>query len=99
MRIEIIKTENGFQIPQLESMTIPDRLFATVELPSPAHQLLTLIEKKTARQLIEKAVADLGGDDLLEGILDRLPQSCKLIPVGLRDEDVLYEALKEKYGL
>jgi len=99
MRIEIIKTKNGFRIPQLESMTIPDKLFATVDMPFPTHQTYTPAHKKTTHQLIEKTVNGLGGDNLLEGIMNRLPQNYQYISNNISDKDVLYEALKEKYGL
>ena len=99
MRIEIIKTRKGFRIPQLESMTVPDRLFASVELPSSVLKSLTPIRKKTTRRLLEKTVKDMGGDKLLEGILSRLPQGYSYVRGGMSDEAVLYEALKEKYGL
>jgi hypothetical protein len=99
MRVEIIKTRRGFRIPQLESMTVPDRLFATVELPSSVLKSPTPVRKEITHRLIEKTVMDMGGDKLLEGILSRLPQSYAYVSGGMSDEDVLYEALKEKYGL
>jgi hypothetical protein len=99
MRIEIIKTRKGFRIPQLESMTVPDRLFATVELPSPVIKPLTPVRKDTTRRLLEKTIMNMSGDKLLEGILCRLPKGYLYVPDGMSDADVLYEALKDKYGL
>lgn len=99
MRIEIIKTKNGFRIPQLESMTIPDRLFATVDIPPQTHPSQKAVRKRTTHQLLEKTVRGLGGDDLLEGIRNRLPEDYRYTSSGVSDEDVLYDALKEKYGL
>jgi hypothetical protein len=99
MRIEIIKTRNGFQIPRLESMAISDRLFATVEISPPVRRQGASHKKKKTGPLIQKAIRQLGGDDLLEGILNRLPKDYQYIPDNMSDEDVLYEALKEKYDL
>jgi hypothetical protein len=99
MRVEIIKTKNGFKIPELESMDIPNRLTAVVDLPEPSGKPEARSPKKTAYRLIEKAVADLGGDELLEGLLNRLPQDFEYTSGNRSDEDVLYEALREKHGL
>jgi hypothetical protein len=99
MRIEIIKTHKGFIIPQLESMNVPDRLYATVELPSPVLRPQTSIRKGAAYRLLKKTVMDMGADNLLEGILSRLPQDFTYVSAGMSDEDILYDALKEKYGL
>lgn len=71
----------------------------TIDLPEPSGQFEATSPKKTAYRLTEKAVADLGGDELLEGLLGRLPQDFEYAPCSGSDEDVLYAALREKYGL
>ncbi len=99
MRIEIIKTDNGFRIPQLEFVRVPDHFFATVELSSTDEDSLNPSRENITHRLLKKSIVDLGGDLLLEGILSRLPQNYAYIPSAMSDEDVLYEALQEKYGL
>jgi hypothetical protein len=100
MRIEIIKIHKGFfKIPQIESMNLPERFYATVELASPVLRPQTPVRKGTAYRLLEKTVMDMGADNLLEGILSRLPQDFSYVSDSMSDEDILYEALKEKYGL
>lgn len=99
MRIEIIKTKHGFRIPQLESMDIPERLFATLEWPSGIHPEHSQDQQALSYRMLENTVKEMGGDDLLESILKRLPQDYRFIPSGMSNDDLLYEALKEKYGL
>ena len=99
MRIEIIKTKHGFRIPQLESRDIPDRLYATLEWPVELGPAPTQNRQASTRSAIEKTAAGIGGDDLLEGILKRLPQDYRYMPSGVSDDDLLYEVLKEKYEL
>ena len=99
MRIEIIKTKHGFRIPQLESRDIPDRLYATLDWPSEINPTPAQNRQASSRSVIQKTLTDMGGDDLLEGILKRLPQDYRYMPSGMSDDDLLYEALKEKYEL
>jgi hypothetical protein len=99
MRIEIIKTKHGFRIPQLESMEIPERLFATLEGPSEIHPAPSQVTQTSSYQMIKNTVKEIGGDDLLEGILNRLPHDYHYISAGKSDDEILYEALKEKYEL
>lgn len=99
MRIEIIKTPKGFQIPQLESVAVPDRFFATVDLPSldPASQ--TSLSSETTRRLVEKTLKDIGEDDFLEGLLRRLANDYRYVAGNRSESDVLFDALREKYAL
>jgi hypothetical protein len=71
----------------------------TIDFPESSGQSEATSPKKTAYRLIEKAVGDLGGDELLEGLRSRLPRDFEYAPGNGSDEDALYEALKEKYGL
>lgn len=84
---------------KLKSMEISNRPTAVVDLPEPSGKSEATSPKKTAYRLIEKALADIGGDELLEALQSRLPQDFEYAPADRSDEDVLYEALREKYGL
>lgn len=77
----------------------PIRTDALADMPKPSNKSEATSPKKTAYRLIEKAVADLGGDELLEGLPNRLPQDFEYAPDKIDEADVLYEALTEKYGL
>lgn len=99
MRIEIIKTKEGFEIPQLRAMKVADRLYGTVEmLPSYLDRSASQSKGKTV-PMLQKTIRQLGGDDLLEGIMRRLPERYYYVPDHLSDEDIWYETLKEKYEL
>ncbi len=96
MKLHVIKKNGQFVIPALEHLDIDLEGFIVEVDTQTAAQLKSKLKKSTVQQLHELNEA-LGGDPYLTLKLTHLPPdyhhlSCK------SDDELLAEALQEKYG-
>lgn len=99
MRIEIIKTDKGFIIPQLEGQVLPmTRFFADAEIDDVIAVQGSAKQKSPTILALEKALAQVGSDPLLKMKLENLPPDYTYTQTK-DDEEILYDALRVKYEL
>jgi hypothetical protein len=98
MRIEIIKTRNGFRIPQMEEMGLPSgRFYAELDLSQFVKSPEEHSHKSKTIAAIEVTLMKLGQNDLLKLKLKHLPKNFTFVEID-SDETVLQQALVKKYG-
>lgn len=97
MQLEAIKINNNFMIPELDKLNLSvDKIILNVD--DNTINRLKNTQKSTTYQKLELLNEELGGDELIEALLKHTPLDYEY-KSNKSDDEILYEALREKYEL
>ncbi len=97
MRVEAVLKNGHYEIPYLEKINFKKE-HLVIEIDEKL-LLDSVKESKSKTYLqLEKLNKDLGGNDLVEAIMEGMPKDYTYKQTK-SDDDILFEALREKYEL
>ena len=101
MLLEVVKKDNCFIIPELEKMSIDKDRFQ-LEISDDSFESATgikITKKSKTYQMLERLSEKLDDDEFVKLKLRHTPMNYEYKDNGNTDDELWYEAVKEKYEL
>lgn len=95
MKTQAIKKDGHYYIPYLEGLDL-EADEVTIEIDDNILKHL-VIKKSGIKQELENMNKEMGGNRLIESILDGMPDDFKYVSSGKTDNELWYEERKHKY--